>query len=477
MKIMDAHFMPDTSEVGLFISGSETKRNLLCTCEELAKLDNLEKKLFSVYDNHENKESRDIEEGCGILLEEFLGEAGVAGVDEIKTKSIDGFESIVTELNARRMYYPGLLSHNPENAEPREALVSFYKNGEKAKFYPHPTIMFGQQGLDDKNKDFFAKGVRSVIAGARDRLFWVKGDGIRCNRYFGAEQLFELPEQGKYLTSFAELHMDDTSAWLVPAVKLPEYFWSQEIGQKDMGTPIFAVDKNGSEQKVVSKDGIFLFFTDETYKKVGFSDGTVFIPDFAGFRVGQISKNASDKENRVPSVKEDGGDFYIRIIKNKQDIAFYAYSLAELKERFADLIKEESYYYYDHNMDQKRGGYRRVTAHGFLLADLLGLLPEIPDPEMIENGEILFQIFTQDAFKEKIALEGSELSAYRFILAFELDQRTDTGFEKHDTSVWDDEELHFAPITGNTPFKIYCDKASANPAVYKNAAGMTVELI
>ena len=35
------------------------------------------------------------------------------------------------------------------------------------KYYPHPTIMFGQQGLDDKNKDYFSKGIRMLVAGSQ----------------------------------------------------------------------------------------------------------------------------------------------------------------------------------------------------------------------------------------------------------------------------------------------------------------------
>ena len=49
--------------------------------------------------------------------------------------------------------------------------------------------------------------------------------------------------------------------------------------------------------------------------------------------------------------------------------------------------------------------------------------------------------------------------------------------EKGDTSSWADKDLHFAPIKGTTPFRIYCGKESANPSVYKNAAGMVVTIL
>ncbi|MCC8029942.1 MAG: hypothetical protein LIO75_09170, partial [Lachnospiraceae bacterium] len=105
---------------------------------------------------------------------------------------------------------------------------------------------------------------------------------------------------------------------------------------------------------------------------------------------------------------------------------------------------------------------------------LLNLLPEIPNPEFIESGALLFQVFTNDTYKEKLAADGNELGVYRFILAYEQDQRTETGMEKGDTSAWTDEDLHFAPIRGTTPFRIYCGKSSANPAVYKNVEGMKI---
>ena len=128
-------------------------------------------------------------------------------------------------------------------------------------------------------------------------------------------------------------------------------------------------------------------------------------------------------------------------------------------------------------MNNGQGGQRKVTAHGWLLLNLLEFLPQIPDREEIENGSVLFQIFTNDNYKEKIMLSADELSAYRFILAYEQDQRTQTGAEPGDTSLWEDAERRFVPIRGTTPFRVYCGKESANPSVYKNVAGMQVELL
>ena len=158
-------------------------------------------------------------------------------------------------------------------------------------------------------------------------------------------------------------------------------------------------------------------------------------------------------------------------------MACHDYSLRELLHDFGDLESCETYEYYNHNVNHGQGGQRRVTAKGWSLLTLLELLPEIPQREELENGSVKFQIFTNDNYKEKIVLEANELSAYRFLLAYEQDQRSQDGLEKGDTSSWADEDLHFAPIKGTTPFRVYCGKESANPSVYKNAAGMVVTIL
>ena len=127
-------------------------------------------------------------------------------------------------------------------------------------------------------------------------------------------------------------------------------------------------------------------------------------------------------------------------------------------------------------MLHKPAGYISATEDK-KLDTVLELLPEIPQREELENGSVKFQIFTNDNYKEKIVLEANELSAYRFLLAYEQDQRSQDGLEKGDTSSWADEDLHFVPIKGTTPFRVYCGKESANPSVYKNAAGMVVTIL
>ena len=169
MKIKSVTILPETGQAGLFISGSTAGRNVLYTCEELEQQEKNESCRFSVYDNHEDAESKDIEEGRGFPLQRYLDAACVTDTEEIRLKSVDGFESIVTELKSKRYYFPKLMEGVSEGMEPREAFISFYKDGIPVKYYPHPTIMFGQQGLDDKNKDYFSKGIRMLVAGSRNR--------------------------------------------------------------------------------------------------------------------------------------------------------------------------------------------------------------------------------------------------------------------------------------------------------------------
>ena len=127
-------------------------------------------------------------------------------------------------------------------------------------------------------------------------------------------------------------------------------------------------------------------------------------------------------------------------------------------------------------MDHGKGGIRRVCARGWLLTDLLTGLPEISGIEMIEEGGLFFRVLTRDSYKEKMSVEGSELTAFSYLLAYEHDQRTQTGPERGDTSGWQDEQQHFASWEGATPYRIYCDKNSASPAVYKNVCGLEIKI-
>ena len=477
MEIKSVTILQETDQAGLFISGSAAGRNVLYTCEELERQEKNKCCRFSVYDNHEDAESKDIEEGRGFPLQNYLDAACVTDTEEIRLKSVDGFESIVTELKSKRYYFPKLREGMSEGREPREAFISFYKNGIPVKYYPHPTIMFGQQGLDDKNKDYFSKGIRMLVAGSQEQGFWVRGNGLRCNRYFSLGSFFELNKAEAGTIYWMELKYADGSHQKAPAIRLTRSFWEEQAEcAPEYMDQLRAVDHAGETIGNVT-DAIWLFLLDETYKRIGYYDGTTVSEDFAGIVAGELEPIVSRCEKRVPQTTVKDSDFYIRIRRQGQELATWYYSFAELQSAYGDVASEEEYCYYNHNMNNGQGGQRKVTAHGLLLLNLLEFLPQIPDREEIENGSVLFQIFTNDNYKEKIMLSADELSAYRFILAYEQDQRTQTGAEPGDTSLWEDAERRFVPIRGTTPFRVYCGKESANPSVYKNVAGMQVELL
>ena len=476
VKIKDLKVLPGRVPVGLFVSGTATQRSIIFTNEDLLNQTKDQVQTFSVYDNHEDRESRDIEEGRGFPLDNYLKEAGVTEVEEIKTVSVDGFESIITEMGSARYYFPGLKEHDAAGREPREAFVSFYKNGTEVKFFPHPTLMFGQQGIEDKNKDFFAKGMRSMIVDGKERAFYVKGDGLRCDRYFSMDELFSLEDADAY--QMAEILVTDESGKTQkrPAVCLTRSFWESRVEVQDADAVILAQGKDNLQKNVKTEGNQWLFFADDACKQLGYWDEEQLIFPLVGFQVGALRAKNEKKEIRTPQSEAAEDTFYISVKRQGEEISRYNYSLRELQERFGDLNREEKYLYYNHNIAGGQGGNRLVTGHGWLISDLLQLLPEIPDIGYIENGGLLFQVFTRDNYKEKIALEGNELTAFRFLLTYEQDQQTEQGMERSDTSAWGAEEKVFVPIKGNTPFRIYCGKSSANPAVYKNVEGMTVTL-
>ncbi|MCU6761839.1 Uncharacterised protein [uncultured Roseburia sp.] len=461
--------------IALFITGSLTKKNRIYSHEEFESLQNMEKKMFSVYDNHEESESRKLEEGCGIPLQRFLDDTGAGSIDEISIRSIDGFESVVPEMRSRRYFFPGLSEGKEEGKEERSPLISFYKNGQPVKFYPHPTMMFGQQGLNEQNKDYFAKGMRSAVIGGRDRIFWVKGDALACNRYFSADQLFGLVQDDIYEAELLEITDEHGEKRTVPAVKVPERFWTEEIQILDSEAPLRLQGTDGLKE--FDRDNLYIFLGDEALKCAGAWDGNVCVEMLEGILAGE--QKAAGKSSRLlmGETPKEQSDFFIRVYQPDGESAVYYYSLNELMERFDSLITEDAFEYYNHNMDGGKGGIRKVTGRGWPVVKLLLGLPEISGLEMIEDGSITYRIFTKDTYKEKTAADGDELTAYAFMLAWEQDQRTMTGMEKGDTSKWNDKELHFENINGNTPYRIYCKKTSANPAVYKNACGIEIQII
>ena len=460
--------------IALFISGSMTARNRIYSLDDFNSLKGLEKKKFSVYDDHEEAESKDIEEGCGLPLARLLNEAGVENPEEIMVRSVDGFEAVIPELGSKRYYFPKLKENSEEGKELREAWISFYKNGKQVKFYPHPTIMFGQQGLNEQNKAYFAKGICSLTAGAKDRAFRVRGSALDCNRYFSLDQLFGLAGDGNYEADLLEITEEDGRTRRVPGIKCPDSFWTQELKITDPDAKIQMRAEEGLMP--VDTENLYFFLRDPALKQTGAWDGRHIWEKIDGLLVGQEVPYKKDDAVRLPDTSMEDSDFYLRILGPEGQERKYYYSLPELTDKFQDIQREEVFEYYNHNMDKGRGGIRRVTGHGFLLADLLRCLPEITGLEMIEDGSISCRICTKDTYKQRLAFEGNELTAFSYLLTFEQDQRTRTGLERGDTSTWEDEDLHFEKIEGQTPYRIYCKKTSANPAVYKNAWGLEVEI-
>ena len=82
MEIKSVTILQETDQAGLFISGSAAGRNVLYTCEELERQEKNKCCRFSVYDNHEDAESKDIEEGRGFPLQNYLDAACVTDTEE-----------------------------------------------------------------------------------------------------------------------------------------------------------------------------------------------------------------------------------------------------------------------------------------------------------------------------------------------------------------------------------------------------------
>ena len=118
-----------STKIALFISGDLTEKNCFYDEHAFDDREDMEKILFSVYDEHERKNSKQMEEGCGFRLSAFLQKAGAQAVDEIRLKCMDGYEAVVPELMSPRYYFPGLPEGSEEGRERRGILLSFFKNG------------------------------------------------------------------------------------------------------------------------------------------------------------------------------------------------------------------------------------------------------------------------------------------------------------------------------------------------------------
>lgn len=459
----------------LFASGSLAKQNRIYTEGDIQKMKDLfSSEIFSVYDNHEEKTSKDIQEGRGIPLKVFMEETGAKEPEEIIVKSIDGFETVVFEPEVPRYYFPGLLNEKKEGSRRTEAMLAFYKNGQKVKFFPHPTIMFGQQSVNEQNKDYFAKGVCSVIFGSADRAFCIRGTALYSGRFFTIDQLFTINSShtsDMYEIEILEAEDEFGIVRMLPAFRCPKDFCNRELRMKDPNASFYIRDKRGMHK--ICLDSLYFFLGDETLKTVGIWDGINIWENIREIQAGDRMVRREKTANRIPCTNPDNSDFFIRV-KEQNGENIYYYSEKELTERFQDFMTTETYEYFNHNLAGGKGGIRRVTGQGFLLSQLVSALPQISGPDMLEDGWVSFRIFTSDSYKERIAFDGSELTSHLFMLSFCSDQRSKTGREQGDTSNWEDEELNFKRPGGMTPWRVYCKKEGANPAVYKNVCGMEI---
>ena len=90
MEIKSVTILQETDQAGLFISGSAAGRNVLYTCEELERQEKNKCCRFSVMIIMKMRK-QDIEEGRGFPLQNYLDAACVTDTEEIRLKSVDGF--------------------------------------------------------------------------------------------------------------------------------------------------------------------------------------------------------------------------------------------------------------------------------------------------------------------------------------------------------------------------------------------------
>lgn len=471
MKIKSIEIAEQAEKIGLFLCGSAAEKNVLFSVQQFLAFDGQGSARYSILDEHERSTSQGFEEGHGIFLNRLFARAGVEQPEDVRFLSVDGYETLVSEMYETRYYFPQMPEGSADGAREVEGMLSFYKNSSHAGQYPWPTLMFGQRGITDKNKDFFAKGTWAAVAGSRDRAFYAKGTGLEHDQYLGMEEIFAPAEDGRGFEVFpAELSAEDGTKTPTFAVPLTDGYWDRKLSRRKGNAGIQAISRDGSRIRLREQEPAWLFFADETGKTLGFYQNGVLLEELAGFLFGEARVSEDSREIRVP-VSREPYDFSIVIGDPEAPEKVYGYTLEELKQRYGDLEREEQYLFFNHN-----AGNQRITTRGWLLQDLLRLLPEIGSLAPLENGFVSVNIRTADLFKQKQAEDGDLLISKRFLLAYEMDQRTDTGRIKKDTSDWDDPECHFCPVQGMTPFRIYCDKGNANPSLYKNADRLAVQI-
>ena len=106
--------------------------------------------------------------------------------------------------------------------------------------------------------------------------------------------------------------MDDGSIRLLPAVKITEHFWKQELCMKDADAELTLLSGN-DRVSLTDRSALYLFLADEDLKQAGAWDGEHIIEKLDGILAGNEVVREETQEYRIPQTKEAESDFVIGI--------------------------------------------------------------------------------------------------------------------------------------------------------------------
>lgn len=99
---------------------------------------------------------------------------------------------------------------------------------------------------------------------------------------------------------------------------------------------------------------------------------------------------------------------------------------------------------------------------------------ELAGYDNLTEGNMTMQICSMDGYRGEVQIETSEIYDYDYLLTFEIDQRTESGLEPNDTSLWEDLNYKFIAAEEHCRFRIYCNKGAASPAVFTETRGIVI---
>ncbi len=501
-------------EIGLIVTGSDVEKNIIITKAEMQAIGRgentefplTETRTFSTYDKHGDNSSKSIRKGKGIDINLLLEKAGAKDADEIKFKSIDNFETTITEYTSEKHYfYPNIHEGNAEGYEEVSAIIAFYSDESIVKFFPHPNLMLGQKGLEDKNKDFFAKGIKAITIGNKKNIFYVNGCGVNRKRNFTLLQLLEMFNSKQDSTDKAiyPLKMQEAiitynnpeaggkSTVFVRGISLEIILNYMGIKENDTTTENFKVAFNsdnsmGNSKADISvkdlfnpKSNFFLSF-DEEDGGLNLYGNLFELKDVKGISIGEVVKPTIVNDiGKKPNIYSNDSEFFIYVKDSKGSGNFYYYTVDELIEKYGESNKPilQEFSFYNHNMDNGKGGNRKVTAKGFYFKKLLEDISELGGVDSILNETMTMQVCSMDGYRASNQLDMSEVYDYNYFLSYEIDQRTETGLEPNDSSKWKDNTYKFIPAEDETRFRMYCNKGSANPSIYTKIIGVAISTV